>query len=138
MLPLLKLYCVMSEGAIVGCYNSKIIFLIILCTLFTCIGQLFFKRGSALLDGTMGGFLNWFLVLGFTSYGLGALFMIFAFREGELSVLYPILATSYLWVGLLSVVFFGEVLTVWKWSGMILILLSVSVLGFSVRGGSRV
>jgi len=56
--------------------------------------------------------------------------MILAFREGEMSVLYPIIATSYILVSILSPLFFNDSMNTWKWIGIIIILGSVSLLGW--------
>ena len=53
---------------------------------------------------------------------------------GEVSVLYPLLAMSYVWVSLLSIWFLGEVMTSVKWMGVMGIILGVSFIGI---GGTR-
>ena len=61
--------------------------------------------------------------------------MILAFKKGELSVLYPVVATSYVWVSILAPFFFpSETMNGWKWAGVLLILFSISFLGW---GSSR-
>ena len=58
--------------------------------------------------------------------------MLLAFKQGELSILFPIVATSYVWVSLLSSLLFPEdVMNIWKWGGVIFILFSVSLLGLA-------
>jgi len=107
------------------------ILLMVICTVFTSLGQVLWKYGLQSIDFSIPlTFLNIPFILGFVSYGLGALLMIKAFRFGELSVLYPIIATSYVWVSLLSMFLFGDVMNIWKWSGVTIIILSVSVIGF--------
>ena len=47
-------------------------------------------------------------------------------KKGELSVLYPIVATSYVWVSILAPFFFPtESMNSWKWMGVLLILFSI-------------
>ncbi len=107
------------------------ILLMVICTVFTSLGQVLWKYGLQSIDFSIPlTFLNIPFILGFVSYRLGALLMIKAFRFGELSVLYPIIATSYVWVSLLSMFLFGDVMNIWKWSGVTIIILSVSVIGF--------
>ncbi len=108
------------------------IVLIVLCTFFTSLGQLLWKGGLKYIDfSILSTFFNWPFVLGFVSYGLGAVLMILAFRRGELSVLYPIFATSYIWVSLASPLFFpSDSMNAWKWAGVSIILVSVSLLGW--------
>ncbi len=114
---------------------QKAIFLMILCTLFTSAGQLLWKIGVLRVNSAnFWTVLNFPLILGFGSYGLGALLLILAFQKGELGVLNPIIASSYVWVSLAAFFFFNDVINVWKGSGVILILVSVSLIGW---GGSR-
>ncbi len=116
--------------------HRKAILLMILCTLFTSLGQIFWKVGVARIQPTLWTtFFNIPFFLGFVSYGLGAILMLIAFKSGELSVLYPIIATSYVWVSIASLFLFPEdVMNSWKWAGIFTILVSVSILGF---GSSR-
>ena len=60
--------------------------------------------------------------------------LIFALRDGELSVIYPIIALNYVWVTILSLIFFHETMNPFKATGIAVIVLGVMVLG---RGGGR-
>lgn len=110
----------------------KAIALMIFCTIFTSGGQLFWKTGVGRIDfSNLITLFNWPFILGFFAYGTGALLMILAFRFGELSVLYPIVASSYVWVSLASLWFFpDDRFNVWKLVGVVVILISVSLLGW--------
>ncbi len=110
---------------------KKAIGLILLCTVFTSTGQLLLKKGALGLDfGRIITFFNWPLFGGIVFYGVGFLLMLAAFKRGDLSVLYPILASSYIWVSLLSPFFFNDSMNLWKWVGVFLIILSVGLLGY--------
>ncbi len=118
--------------------QKKAIIIMVFCTIFTSLGQIFWKLGVGNLRlSNLLTFLNPFFLLGFVSYGTGAILMILAFRRGELSVLYPIVATSYVWVSLISPYLFpDDFMNAWKWAGVLMILVSVSVLGWgNSRGG---
>ncbi len=119
--------------------SSKAIFLIILCTLFTSIGQLLWKKGLINLNfSDWLSFLNWFIILGFISYGFGFILMLLALKSGELSVLYPIIATSFIWISIFSPIFFpSDVMNIWKWAGVILIIISVSLLGIGAKRNNQ-
>lgn len=112
--------------------SQKAIILMILCTIFTSLGQILWKFGVARINFSVPlTIINLPFILGFVSYGLGALLMLMAFESGELSVLYPIIATSYIWVSLISPVLFpADSMNLLKWSGVTLILVSVSLLGY--------
>ena len=105
----------------------------IACTLFTSLGQISWKLGLNKVDlSLIHTILNLPLVMGFVLYGMGFLMMLLAFKQGELSVLFPIIATSYVWVSLLSSwIFVEDSMNVWKWAGVLTILLAVSILGIS-------
>ena len=104
----------------------------ILCTIFASIGQLLWKQGLINIDVSHWlTFFNLPFILGFVSYGVGILFMLLAFKNGELSVIYPIIATSYVWVSLGSLFIFGDLMNTWKWVGVITIVFSVALLGMS-------
>jgi|WetSurMetagenome_2_1015567.scaffolds.fasta_scaffold977146_2 drug/metabolite transporter (DMT)-like permease len=110
------------------------ILLIVLCTLLTSGGQLLLKMGTAKLDLSIAGFIqNFPLLLGCILYGLGAIIMIIALKYGELSVLAPIIALSFIWVMFLSTFFLHEHVSPLNWIGVIFILFGVSCIG---RGGS--
>ena len=64
-------------------------------------------------------------------YGLSALVFVFALKFGDLSVLYPIAALSYIWVSLLSIIFLKEKMNLYKWSGLTSIILGIILIGIS-------
>lgn len=78
--------------------------------------------------------MNAGLFAGLSLYGLFTLLLIFALRDGELSVIYPIIALTYVWVAFLSVVLFHEPLNPFKAFGVVVIVLGVAILG---RGRGR-
>ena len=74
------------------------------------------------------------LLAGYVTSAGTAFLLIMALRDGELSVLYPIIAMSYVWVALLSMYFFGDHMNMFKVAGIALIIGGVALLG---RAGSR-
>jgi len=109
------------------------VLLAMICALAGSLGQLLFKTGSASISFSFASWLtNWRVILGFFLYGLSALGFIVALKHGKLSLLYPVIATSYIWVTLLAVWFLGEKVTIYHWVGIALILSGVVVI---VRGG---
>jgi len=103
------------------------VWLVILSTILTTAAQLFYKSGAARLPELVS---NWPLIVGFVLYCLAALFIIWALRFVELSVAFPLLATSFVWVSLFSVFVFGESLSVVNWFGVFLIACGVAVVGW--------
>jgi multidrug transporter EmrE-like cation transporter len=74
------------------------------------------------------------LVAGYALYGLFTLLMVLALREGELSLLYPIISLSYVWVTALSYFIFHDTLRPLKLVGIAAIMAGVALLG---RGDRR-
>ena len=103
----------------------------VICTLFTSTAQVFYKIGSAKLPVI---FTNYPLLLGLLLYALGAVVFVIALKFGEVTILYPIIATSYIWVALLSWRIFGDVLNLYKSIGIIAIFVGITVISI---GGNK-
>jgi len=100
------------------------ILLMVGCTFLTSIAQIFYKIGANKLSLTTL-LTNYYLLIGLGIYGFAAVLMITAFKGGDVSVLYPIIATSYIWVGFLSAHFFNENLNFLRWLGIIFIVAGI-------------
>jgi uncharacterized membrane protein len=122
--------------------RSNPVYLVFGCTLFAAVAQVLLKFGAlhpmpAVHLTDMAGITtfvtalltNWYLMVGYSLHACNALLLILALREGQLSVLYPIYALSYIWVDLLSLYFFQEHMNVWKALGILLIIGGVALLG---------
>ena len=106
--------------------------LIVAFTLLAAAAQVLFKFGTNRLLGhtsLVAILTNVPLIGGLVLYGLGAAMMILALRHGELSVLYPLISLSYVWVAILSVVIFGESMNPYKIGGICVIMTGVGVMG---------
>lgn len=66
-------------------------------------------------------------------YLFSSVFFIAGLRNGELSVLYPLVSLGYIWTLLWSNLFFKEPLTRYKFLGLFLILVGVSFIGMGNR-----
>jgi drug/metabolite transporter (DMT)-like permease len=110
---------------------------IILVTLGSFIGSfgaVGFKAGAKRLEITLLGLLtNWQLGAGIAGYLLSSVFFVAGLRRGELSILFPMVSTGYIWSTLWSKVFFGENLTRGKLLGLGLILIGCVLLGLGNR-----
>jgi drug/metabolite transporter (DMT)-like permease len=76
---------------------------------------------------------NWQIILGLAIYGVGAAIMIKALKYGNVSTLYPIIATSYIWVSLGSWFLFSELMNIWKWTGILTIFFGVVFLSYGSK-----
>lgn len=66
-------------------------------------------------------FSNIHFFIGLSLYAICTLIYVYALSFGEVSVLYPLLATPYIWVGLLASVL-GERFVPINWAGMMMII----------------
>ena len=67
--------------------------------------------------------------LGIFLYGASTMFYIVALRKEELSIIYPLVSTTYVWTTLFSVKFLKEEMNHWKWLGLTAIVLGVILIG---------
>ena len=82
------------------------IFLIAFTTILTSIGQVFFKFGANKLEFNFLAIIqNYTLFIGLIIYIIAAVLVVISLKYGELSILYPIISLSYIWVSLLSIFF---------------------------------
>jgi drug/metabolite transporter (DMT)-like permease len=97
-------------------------------------GAVLLKAGSKHLErNLLSLFKNWRLAAGVGAYILSSVFFVLGLRNGELSILYPMVSLSYIWTVLWSKTFFGEKLTSAKFYALGLILFGVALLGMGTR-----
>ena len=97
-------------------------------------GAVGLKSGAKRIERNFTSLLtNWRLALGVAAYLVSAVFFVFGLRQGELSILYPMVSLGYLWTLFWSKLFFGEPLTRPKLMGLGLILMGVALLGLGGR-----
>lgn len=129
--------------------------LMILCTFFTAFGQLFMKKGSGagygkifnlILSQNIAATISTLfsdpvliaglsIVLGIGLYSFAAFLNIASFKGGEMSVLFPVFATNYIWVSLLSAYALNEPMNLLKWIGVLGIVIGISLIGY---GSNRI
>jgi multidrug transporter EmrE-like cation transporter len=109
------------------------ILLVVLGSFIGSFGAVFLKVGSTRLRQGLRHILSLPLAAGVGMYLLSSVFFIAALRNGELSVLYPLVSLGYVWTLLWSNLFFKEPLTRYKFLGLFLILVGVSFIGMGNR-----
>lgn len=122
--------------------RNQAVGVVFLCTVIAAVSQMLIKlgaKGSAVaapwtsLAGVWTNLLamatNGHLVGGYALYAVMTVMFIFALRDEELSILYPIISLSYVWVAGLSIWLFDETLNVFKSAGVLIIVAGVAVLG---------
>ena len=104
--------------------------LVVSATLVGAFGPILLKKASAKRLSKLSSLAtNYHLFGGVALYAIGTLLFIPALKGGDLSVLYPFVSLSYIWVSLLSVKFLGEKMNKFKWIGIALIIVGVSFIG---------
>jgi len=106
----------------------KAIILIIICTFIITAGQVLLKKSAANLNSLHETITSVPLILGFIAYGFGIILLIMALKYGKLSVIYPFMALSFVWVTFASIKIFNEHVSLLNWLGIIFIIVGVSVI----------
>ncbi len=115
--------------------RRKSIILVLACTVLGTLAQILMKTGMEhFRPEPMALLTNFPLIAGYALYGINTVMLVLALREGELSVLYPIIALTYVWVTLVSYVHLHEEPNVYKNVGVTAIILGVIVIG---RAGKK-
>jgi drug/metabolite transporter (DMT)-like permease len=121
--------------------RRQAIFIVLACTLLVALAQYLIKLGAnhlshaGLVATAIGIFTIPTLFAGYCLYGVFTVLFVYALRHGELSILYPLIALSYVWVTITGVVAFHEVMNPLRVTGLVVIVAGVAVLGWGGGGG---
>ena len=110
------------------------IVLALISAVFCGLGPIYLKRGAS------NGFSikprkvikNKPLIKGIGLYLIATVFFIPALKGGEMSVIYPVAATTYIWVCIFSMKMLKERMTVLKWGGVAMIVLGIAVIASGI------
>jgi len=103
---------------------------VMIASLIGSFGPILLKKASGDIKFNLKSLItNYNLIGGYALYGIGTILFIPALRGGELSVLYPFVALTYIWVSIWSIKFLKEKMTKLKWAGIALIILGVIFIG---------
>lgn len=98
--------------------------LVVLSSVIGAFGGFFFNKAAKKLEFNFHSLIrNYLLILGFFLFGLAAIIYIIALKHGDLNVLYPVSALTYIWSSFLAWRFLGEKINIYKASGIVLIIL---------------
>jgi multidrug transporter EmrE-like cation transporter len=128
--------------------RRRAVLIVIGCTLIIGAAQYLIKLGANQLaaqhaphGGTvsfetavLGIFTNPSIFSGYCLYAVFTVLFVIALRDGELSILYPLISLGYVWVAIIGVIAFHEAMNPLKLTGIAIIMAGVTVLG---RGGSN-
>ena len=104
--------------------------LVLLAAFLGSLGPIMLKKASGNISFNLIKIIkNYHLILGIFFYGIGTILFIPALKGGELSVLYPLVATVYIWVSIWSIILLKEKMNRQKWIGVLLVVLGVIFIG---------
>jgi drug/metabolite transporter (DMT)-like permease len=104
--------------------------LVLIASFIGSFGAAFLKSGAKRLHRNWRAILlNWRLAAGVVSFVLSSIFFVMGIKNGELTVLYPMVSLGYIWTLLWSRLFFGEPFTRNKFLGVGMILVGILFLG---------
>lgn len=102
-------------------------------TLIGAMGPILLKKGADKFSLSPIKLLkNHNLIIGLILYGISLIIFVIALRGGEVSVLYPLVSVGYIWVCLLSIKILKEKMNLYKWLGILFIILGVSMIGLGM------
>ncbi len=108
--------------------------LVLVAAFLGSFGAVFLKSGAERLHRQITTILfNWRLALGVAFYVLSSFFFVLGVREGELTILYPMVSLGYVWTLVWSRLFFREAITRNKFLGIGLVLAGVVLLSLGNR-----
>jgi multidrug transporter EmrE-like cation transporter len=103
----------------------------IVASLLGAVGQFFYKSGAAAASGGIVGYLlNWRIALGVVCYVAVMVLFVAAFRRGgQLHVLYPVYATTFIWAAFISLLAYGVPIRPVNIAGMALLVGGMYLMG---------
>lgn len=118
------------------------VMMIVLAIVLGVAGQLLFKEGISKVDVTINGlgeavgsiwriFTNPVIFLGLVCYGVSTIFWVLILKEKDLSLVYPMLASSYVIILLASWLIRHEAVSPLRWAGALIITLGVILISRS-------
>ena len=119
-----------------ACLVVTAFLLVVCCTVIGAAAQVLIKKGAGalgpnptILHTALAMVLTPALFAGYSMYGVSTVLLVLALRHGQLSLLYPVFAMTYVWVTVLSVLVFHESMNPYKIAGIVIIVGGIAVLG---------
>ena len=117
-------------------HQRRSFLLVVCCTIIGAAAQVLIKKGAGALgpnptmvQTALAMVLTPSLFAGYAMYGVSTVLLVLALRHGQLSLLYPVFAMTYVWVTILSVLVFHESMNGFKLAGIATIVGGIAVLG---------
>jgi uncharacterized membrane protein len=103
----------------------------LLASLLGAVGQFLYKSGATPERGGISGYLmNWRILCGVACYVAVMVLFVAAFRRGgQLHVLYPVYATTFIWAAFISLLAYGVPIKPVNVAGMALLVSGMYLMG---------
>jgi len=109
---------------------------VLLAAMIGGFGPIFLKKATATLHRNLRSIIfNFNLWAGIAIYAVSTVMFFPALKAGDLSVLYPMVATGYAWVSIYSMKMLNEKMSMLKWIGIAAIIVGVTLIGFGSQLG---
>jgi len=124
-----------SQASIDKAQKRRALLMVFVCTLLGATAQILMKFGvqakmpTGVVPILLAVATNIPIMLGLTCYGMSTAILVLALRNQELSILYPVISLTYVWVAILSLIVFHESMNAYKIAGLTIIILGVAMLG---------
>lgn len=107
------------------------ILLFVLAAFFGAVGQYLYKSGAEAAGGSIVSYLiNWRILAGVACYTAVMVLFVAAFRKGgELTVLYPIYASTFIWAALIAWLAYGTPIKPVNVAGMLVLIVGMYLIG---------
>lgn len=113
------------------------ILLVIFSTFLISISHVLWKFGANTLKFNLISIItNYYIMGGLALYAFITLLILIAYKGGEVSVLNPIIATSYIWTTILSIIIFADIINSSKVIGIFIVIIGVSLVGYGGNNGN--
>lgn len=112
----------------------EVIFLTLLAALITSFAQFMFKRSVKKIDTVrhlIRLFMNKGVVVGIACYLVALGIYLLALSGGELSVVFPVFASSFIFVTIISAVTLKEKITLMRAAGVLLVFIGITIVAIS-------
>ena len=122
-------------------HRRRALLMVTSCTIIGAFAQLLIKSGANTLPTHLGFdvssavaiLTNVKVIAGYALYGINTVLLVLALRHAELSILYPVIALTYVWVSLLSVFVLHEHMNWYRAIGIAVIVFGVAIIGRETR-----
>ena len=119
--------------------RQRSLILVALQTIMGAVANILIKMGAdpsihGMIPTVVRIFTNPLLFTGYALLGLSSILLVLALRKGQLSMLQPVIALTFVWVAILSKFLFHETLSPMRIAGIATVVFGVGLLGFGQNG----